>query len=42
MYKFAKSIIKNNGKMLKLKTYNKIINNLIYLNKWYKAVNKEL
>lgn len=42
MYKFVKIFIIINCKIYKYKTYNKIINNLIYKNRWCKTINKEL
>lgn len=41
-YKIAKSVIETNSKVCKPKTYNKIINNLIYGNKWCGAVDQKL
>lgn len=37
--KFAKSVTKTSSKVQELKIYNEAINNLIYENKWRKAVN---
>lgn len=42
IYKFVKSVTKIKSKMQKLKSYNKVINNLIYKNKKYKAIDKRL
>lgn len=42
MYKFVKLFTITNCKVYKRKTYNKTINDLIYRNKWHKAINKEL
>lgn len=39
---FAKSIIKTNNKVQKPKTYDKVINNLIYGNRWREVINEEL
>lgn len=42
IHKFAKFLIKTSSKIYELKTYNKIIDNLIYKNKWRKVINKKL
>lgn len=42
IYKFVKLVTKTDNKILKLKIYNKVINYLIYENKWYKAIDQEL
>lgn len=36
--KFVKSMIKMSNKVNKLKTQDEIINNLIYENRWHKAI----
>lgn len=41
-YKIAKSITKTSSKVFKPKTYTKAIKNLIYRNRWRKAVDEEL
>lgn len=40
--KLTKFIIKNNNKIFKPKTYNKIIYNLIHRNRWRKLIYKKL
>lgn len=42
IYKFIKSVTKTNNKVQKPKTYNKVINNPIYGNRWHKAIDKKL
>lgn len=42
IYKIAKLVIETNSKMRKLKSYNKIINNLICKNRYYEVIDKEL
>ena len=43
LYKLAKSMMEiGSNKVYKPKTYNKAIDNLIYWNKWRKAVDKKL
>ena len=42
MYKIIKSVTKTRTKVQKLKTYKKVINNLINKNRQYKAINKKL
>ena len=41
-YKFTKSVTKSSTKVRDLKTYNKVISDLIYGNRWHKNVNDEL
>lgn len=41
-HKLAKSLTKISSKIYKLKTYNEAIDNLIYKNKWYEIIDKEL
>lgn len=41
-YKFVKLVTETSSKIQKLETYNEATNNLIYRNRWQKAVNKEL
>lgn len=41
-YKFAKLVTKTISKMWKPKTYNKVIDNSNYGNRWYKVIDKEL
>lgn len=40
--KSAKLVTKTNSKVRKFKTYDKVINDPIYENKWCKVINKEL
>lgn len=42
IHKFIKLNTKTNSKIQELKTYNKVINNFIYKNKWHKAIDKKL
>lgn len=42
IYKLSKLITKISNKMQKLKTYNKVIYNNIYKNRWYDAIDKKL
>lgn len=42
IYKFVKLVTKISSKMRKPKTYNEIINNLIYGNRWCEIVDEEL
>lgn len=41
-YEFAKSVIKISSKLQEPKTYNKIINNLVYKNIWQEVIDEEL
>lgn len=40
--KFVKLVIKTSNKVQKLKKYKKVINNLIYKNKWQNIIDKKL
>lgn len=42
MHKLVKLIIDTNNKKCELKTYNKVINNSIYRNKWKAIIDKKL
>lgn len=41
-YKFTKSVIETSSKVHKSITYNKVITNPIYRNKWRESMDKEL
>lgn len=41
-WKLVKSLTETNSMVQEVKTYKEAINNLIYENKWYKRINKEL
>lgn len=40
--KFAKSVTETSSKVQKPKTYDKAINDPIYRNRWYEAIDKKL
>ena len=40
IYKFAKSVTKTSTKVREPKTYNEAINDLIYSNRWRKAIDE--
>lgn len=40
--KLAKFLTETSSKVYKPKTYDEVINNLIYRNKWYKTIDEEL
>lgn len=42
VYQFAKSLTETSSKVHKLLTYNEMINNLVYGNRWRKAIDKKL
>lgn len=42
IYKLAKFLTQNSNKVHKPKTYDKLIDNLIYENRWHKAIDKKL
>lgn len=41
-YEFAKSVTKISSKICEFKTYDKTVNNLVYRNRWQKAIDEEL